>query len=325
MAAYQNYDITTAMADTSEDHWIDFMSASSRAKLSASPVTLTSDNVGEYKYGLINFIKAIKIDAEYKDAGGTTRFYTKTPSASEIITDAADSFGKKQHLTFSSTDPTVGPSSEMTVMNNNGGTLFHFLKPLSITADDITNNSTFKIDFVFNPANYSGASGGSGTNCTGGIAPAICGDYSIPMGKLAPVPHRDGEAIKKEIYLISNFTTNGDLRIELYYNDADSAKSIMGVDRSIVIKSGATSTNDMGMPYLYKASEDSSGVVTFYDYDQSTNAMTRVVIQNLTRRTGGTAILPCPGAGAFGNQCSSASGSVSMSYTYAGTETVSTP
>ena len=87
MAAYQHYDITTAMADTSEDHWIDFMSASSRAKLSASPVTLTSDNVGEYKYGLINFIKAIKIDAEYKDAGGTTRFYTKTPSASEIITD----------------------------------------------------------------------------------------------------------------------------------------------------------------------------------------------------------------------------------------------
>ena len=137
------------------------------------------------------------------------------------------------------------------------------------------------IDFVFNPANYSGASGGSGTNCTGGIAAAICGDYSIPMGRLAPVPHRDGEAIKKEIYLISNFTTNGDLRIELYYNA--------------------------------------------YDYDQSTNAMTRVVIQNLTRRTGGTAVLPCPGAGAFGDQCSSASGSVSMSYTYAGTETVSTP
>jgi len=61
------------------------------------------------------------------------------------------------------------------------------------------------------------------------------------MGKIASVPHRDGEAIKKEIYLISNFTTNGDLRIELYYNDADSAKSIMGVDRSIVIKSGAKS------------------------------------------------------------------------------------
>ena len=98
---YVDYDITTAMADTSEDRWIDFMSETSRAKLTASPVTLTTDNVGDYKFGLINFMKTIKIDAEYKDASGTTRFYTKTPTAAEIITDAADSFGKRQHLTLS--------------------------------------------------------------------------------------------------------------------------------------------------------------------------------------------------------------------------------
>jgi hypothetical protein len=321
--AYQNYDITTAMADTSEDHWIDFMSETSRAKLTASPVTLTTDNVGDYKFGLINFMKTIKIDAEYKDASGTTRFYTKTPTAAEIITDAADSFGKRQHLTFSSTDPTVGPSSEMTVMNNNGGTLFRFLKPLSITADDITNNSGFKIDFVFNPANYSGAWGGSGSNCTDGIAPNICGGYDIPMGKLAPVPHKDGEAIKKEIYLVNNFSTNSNLRIELYYNDSDTTKSIMGVDRSMVIKSGATETDGNSMPYLYRAAEDANGVVTFYDYDQSTNDMTRVVVQDFARRASGTVVLPCPGAGAFGNECTSSSGSVSRTYTYVGTETVS--
>jgi hypothetical protein len=311
------------MADTSEDHWIDFMSETSRAKLTASPVTLTSDNVGDYKFGLINFMKPIKIDAEYKDASGTTRFYTKTPTSAEIITDAADSFGKKQHLSFSSTDPTVGPSSEMTVMNNNGGTLFRFMKPLSITSDDITNTTGFKIDFVFNPDNYSGASGGGGSNCTDGIAPNICGGYDIPMGKLAPVPHKDGEAIKKEIYLVNDFTTNGDLRIELYYNDSDTTKSIMGVDRSVVIKSGAILTGDMGMPYLYRLAEDANGVVTFYDYDQSTNDMTRVVVQDFARRASGTAVFPCPGAGAFGNQCASNSGSVSMTYTYVGTETVS--
>ena len=321
--AYQNYDITTSMADTSEDHWIDFMSETSRAKLAASPVTLTTDNVGDYKFGLINFMKTIKIDAEYKDAAGVTRFYTKTPTTAEIITDAPDSFGKKQHLTFSSTDPTVGPSSEMTVMNNNGGTLFRFLKPLSITSDDITNNTGFKIDFVFNPTNYSGAWGGSGSNCTDGIAPNICGGYDVPMGKLAPVPHKDGEAIKKEIYVVNNFTTNGDMRIELYYNDSDTAKSIMGVDRSIVIKSGATSPTDMGIPYLYRASEDANGVVTFYDYNAATNDMTRSVVEGFTRRVSGTAVFPCPGAGAFGNQCASGSGSVSLNYTYVGTETVS--
>jgi len=322
-AAYGNYDISTAMADTSEDHWIDFMSEASRSKLTANPLTLTTDNIGDYKFGLINFMKTIKIDAEYKDASGTTRFYTKTPTSSEIINDTADSFGKRQHLTFSSTNPTVGPSSEMTVMNNNGGTLFRFLKPLSITADDITNKTAFKIDFVFNPANYSGAYGGGGSNCTDGIAPNICGSYDIPMGKLAPVPHKDGEMIKKEVYLISNFSTNADLRIELYFNDADSSKAIMGVDRSLVIKSGATTTSDMGMPYLYRATEDTSGVVTFYDYDQATNDMTRAVVQNFARRASGTAVFPCPGAGAFGNQCSSSSGSVSMSYTYVGTETIS--
>ena len=323
--AYQNYDISTAMADTSEDHWIDFMSATSRAKLTASPTTLTSDNTGNYYFGLINFIKAIKIDAEFKDSSGSTQFYTKTPAASEIITDTADQFGKKQHLTFTTTDPRVGPSSEMTVMNNNGGTLFRFLSPISISDADIDAGTGFKVDFVFNPDNYAGASGELGTvtgNCVDGIAPNICGGYDIPMGKLAPVPHKDGEAVKKEIYLVSNFGANQDLRIELYYNDADSTKAIMGVDRSIVIKSGASQTNDMGMPYLYRASE-AGGVVTFYDYNNATNAMDRVSLGNLTRRANGTAILPCPGQGAFGNQCTNSSDEITMTYTYVGTQTVS--
>ena len=322
--AYQNYDISTAMADTSEDHWIDFMSATSRAKLTAAPATLTSDNTGDYYYGLINFIKAIKIDAEYKDASGTTQFYTKTPAASEIITDTADQFGKRQHLTFTTTDPRVGPSSEMTVMNNNGGTIFHFLNPLKITDEDINSATGFKVDFVFNPENYSGAWGQtSGTgSCTDGIAPSICGGYDIPMGKLAPVPHKDGEIVKKEIYLVSNFGANQDLRIELYFNDADSTKAIMGVDRSIVIKSGATGSNDMGTPYLYRASE-ANGVVTFYDYNSATNNMDRISLANLTRRASGTAKFPCPGQGAFGNQCASASGEVTMNYSYVGTQTVS--
>jgi len=323
--AYQNYDISTAMADTSEDHWIDFMSATSRAKLTAAPATLTSDNTGDYYYGLINFIKAIKINAEYKDASGTTRFYTKTPAASEIITDTPDQVGKRQHLTFTTTDPRVGPSSEMTVMNNNGGSIFHFLNPLKITDEDITAATGFKVDFVFNPENYSGASGELGTvsgNCADGIAPGICGGYDIPMGKLAPVPHKDGEIVKKEIYLVSNFGANQDLRIELYFNDTDSTKAIMGVDRSIVIKSGASASNDMGTPYLYRASE-ANGVVTFYDYNSGTNSMDRISLANLTRRASGTATFPCPGQGAFGNQCASASGEVTMNYTYVGTQTVS--
>lgn len=326
MQAYQDYDISTAMADTSEDHWIDFMSATSRAKLTANPATLTSDNIGEYKYGLINFIKAIKIDAEFKDAAGITRFYTKTPAASEIITDTADQYGKKQHLSFTTTDPRVGPSSEMTVMNNNGGTLFRFLKPFSISAADIDAATGFKMDFVFNPENYAGASGELGTvtgNCIDGIAPNICGGYDIPMGKLAPVPHKDGEGVNKEIYLVSNFGTNQDLRIELYYNDADSTKAIMGVDRSVVIKSGASQTNDMGTPYLYRASEDANGEVTFYDYNSATNDMDRISLQGLKRRADGTAKFPCPGQGAFGGQCTSASGEVTMNYTYVGSEVVS--
>jgi hypothetical protein len=132
------------------------------------------------------------------------------------------------------------------------------------------------------------------------MAPIICGGYDIPMGKLAPVPHKDGEDVSKEIYLVSNFGTNQDLRIELYYNDADSTKAIMGVDRSVVIKSGASLTGDMGTPYLYVASEDSSGVVTFYDYNSATSKMDRITLQGLKRRVDGTAKFPCPGQGAFG-------------------------
>ncbi len=322
--AYQDYDISTAMADTSEDHWIDFMSATSRAKLTANPVTLTSDAVGSYNYGLINFIKAIKINAEFV-LDGQTKLYTKTPTAAEIINDTADSFGKKQHLTFDTTDPTTGPSGEMTVMNNNGGTIFNFLSPLTITEADIDNKTGFKVDFVFNPDNYAGAWRGDGTNCSGGIAPKICGDYDIPMGKLAPVPHKDGETISKEAYLVSNFTTSGDLRIELYYNNSDSKKAIMGVDRSIVAKTGATGTRDMGTPYLYRASEDAAGVVTFYDYNSATNQIDRVSVQGLTRRASGKATFPCPGQGAFGGICQSSSESKEMSYTFVGTEAVSQP
>jgi hypothetical protein len=193
---YADYDISTAMADTSEDHWIDFMSATSRGKLSQNPVLLSSDAAGEYRYGLINFMKTIKIDAEFKDSSGMTTLYTKTPQPSEIITDTPDAFGRRQHLEFTSTDPAVGPSSEMTVMNNNGGTIMEFLSPFEITADDISEQNRFEVDFVFNPDGYADAYRGSGTGCSTGIARNVCGDYFIPMGKLAPVPHKDGNPLE---------------------------------------------------------------------------------------------------------------------------------
>jgi len=312
--SYSTYNIDSAMADTDPDHWIDFMDADSRAKLSAKPTVLTSEVVGAYNYGLINFMTPIKVTAEFKDAAGVTRFVTKTPTAAEIITDASNSsITDPQHVEYAGDRYRSGTAEELTVQNNNGGTILAFMKPFEITQDDIDSGTGFYVDFVFNPNDFATASS-SGVSCGGGvntIGPADCTSFVVPMGKLAPVPHKPSEAVEKEVYLVSGFSSGNDMRIELYYNASDDSKAIMGVDRSAVVTASSSADGSNALPYGYRVEEE-NGSVTFYGYNSATNDITAVELSGLVRRTDGTVTL-YPSLG----------GSSTKSYTFVGTQSVS--
>ena len=321
-ADYANYNINAAMADQDPNHWIDFMSAESRAKLSANPVTLTSDQVGSYNYGLINFMTPIKITAEFKDSNGTVRFVTKTPTAAEIKTGSgAGAVNNPQYVEYADSRYTSGAAEELTVQNNNGGTILSFLKPFEITQADVDNKTAFNLDFVFNPDSFATADESGNSNCTNTtsdtygvkyVYPTNCTSFSVPMGKLAPLPHKSTEAIKKEVYLVTNFAGGNDMRIELYYNDSDASKAIIGMDRSSVVTANSTASGLNALPYGYRLTE-SNGSVTFYGYNQATKDITFAELSGLVRRTNGTLTLN-----------SSLGGSSTLSYSYQGTQSVST-
>ena len=310
---YSSYNITSAMADQDTSHWIDFMSAESRAQLFADPTALTSDDIGSYNYGLINFMTPIKVTAEFKDSSGTTQFVTKTPTAAEVKNDTpGTTITQPQYVEFDGTRYRSGAAEELTVQNNNGGTILAFMNPFEITQQDIDDGTGVYVDFVFNPDSFATASSSGGTNCTSGIGRADCTTFSVPMGKLAPVPHKAGETIEKEVYLVSDFSNGNDMRIELYYNTSDASKAIMGMDRSSVATASSTLDGTNALPYGYVVDENSSGSVTFYGYNSATNAIDAVELEGLVRRTNGTVTLHA-----------SMGGTSTKSYTYVGTEAVS--
>lgn len=327
---YNNYTVSQALNDTTPGRWIDFMSAADRAQV-AKPFQLTSDHIGVYKWGMINFQRPIKITAEFVDTTSATKFYTKTPLPGDIIAVASDSPMKRERVELSA-DTTSGPAQEMTFMMDNGGTMFPFHKPFEITEADIENKTALEIDFVFNPEQFATAS--SMASCSGNNSyiydPTRCTFFNVPMGKFAPVPHKAGESIEKEVYIVTNYyndvgtgTNNGtnNMRIELYYNAADPNKSLQGIDLTVMANSGAKGGGGHAI-YAYNSTEV-NGLVTFIGYNHATQAIDEVTLTGLQRRANGTVTITCGMEGHLGSDCTAAGVKVTRSYTYLGKAVVS--
>lgn len=311
---YNSYTITEASTDTDPNHFIDFLTEEGRARLEVSQAV----DSGTYNYALINFMRPIKIKAEFKNTSGTTLHRTK--SGGTIVSLGNDEGGREMEA-IKPANTHTGDAELMTYMLNNGGTWFPLLSPFVIApGDDVI------LDFVYNPENFA-----TTTETSAGCAssPSSSGPYvydegncvtfNLPYAKMAPVPRKSGESTKKEVYLITDWATGSeasDVRVEIYYNSADTAKSIRGADAALVMKSGATqgSTNTIS---TYRATQ-TGNEVTFYAYNSSSGQIDAPNLV-LTRGASGTATITCLFTG---GPCTSTGQEVTKSYTYVGDVTV---
>jgi hypothetical protein len=331
---YGSYLATQAKDDRTTGRFVDLMTAEGQATL-RRPVSLEipiapplpdggaapeSDGgampmskAGVYRYGLISFYRPIKVTAEFPIVGKPGQYY-RTRAVSRIHPGGVDGMFSSERVEIG--DTLSGPTEETTYMLNNGGVVFTFQKPFSITQADVDAKAEIKIDLVFNPDNFGQVF--PVANClTYGSICDLQNNVSIdmPYVRMNPVPRKTGERTRKETYLM-DYDVTSKLRIELYYNDADPEAGVQGVDMAIVYTAAPQFSviNTVARDFVSQTgsvrSNDAS--VTFMDYTRTPNL-------ELRRRQNGTATFHCL---LQGMDCPAGS-TVSRAYTFVGDTVVS--
>ena len=165
-------------------------------------------------------------------------------------------------------------------MLNNGGALFVFQTPFVITQADVDAKTQIFIDLVFNPENFGQA---YATDCANDVRVVVCDPLNnvaidMPYVRMSPVPRKQGQRTRKETYMV-DYDDNAKVRIELYYNDADTEALVQGVDTAIVYNSGTA-------PSLMSFSTIASNFVTQHDRKQCSRVAARLRAQREPRRLG---------------------------------------
>jgi hypothetical protein len=327
---YQSYTVSQAQADTNPAHFIDLMTADGQATL-RKPVTLQipvakddgpdagiQSQAGVYRFGLINFYRPIKVTAEFPIIGQPGQYF-RTKAVTTIIPGMTPD-GRFNTNRVEIGDTLSGATEETTYMLNNGGALFTFQKPFSITQADVDAQADIKVDLVFNPENFGQAY--ESQSCTNDNNSAICDPLNnvvidMPYVRMNPVPRKSGEKTRKETYLM-DYDVQSKLRIELYYNDADGEASVQGVDAAVVYSADATMPNNNVIASNYVSQTGSvnsnDAQVTMMDYQHTPN------LEGLLRRSDGTVTIHCLFPGSV---CPTAGGTVTRAYTYVGDSVVS--
>ena len=212
----------------------------------------------------------------------------------------------------------TGSAEEAIVVMSNGGTWFRFQNPFTITEDDISNNETFKMKLVFNPRNI--IKGYESSTRTGGVIKDTGSGYviNVPMLDLSPIAHKSSDSVIRETYELHYPNASSpvfDVRLELYYLNSDSSKTIYGVDVKYIYTS--SSSEDLGDYQKIAYVVESGGVLTFQDYLENT------AIGSFTRGSSvgdtGTAVLGCDTTD-IGSYCTS--GTISVETELVAIETV---
>jgi len=261
---YDSYDVATAKAETAANKYFDILSATDRDALTKT-VTV---GAGTYNVGLIQWYKPIKFTVDVATQNGQ-HMYSKTSAAADgTITSGMD----------------TGPAEEMTADLNNGGTWFKMLQPFTVAAGD-----TVSVDLAFDLEQkfFGGQSVSNGlakqTSSCGSIG--YCGIYA-PILRLSPVPRKAGESTMVETYEMEpTGLTEWKLRVDVYYNSADSTKAILAAD-VFPIPTAATASSVAAGVYVYSV-EESGGVTTFKGYDGSAQL-------TFTRGASGSGTVTCP-------------------------------
>ncbi len=318
---YNEYTVSDALNDEDEGHFIDLVSEAGREQLASTPTSLTSAMIGDYHYGVIDYMRPIRMKAEFKNSDGEVVAYTKTPTTSQIQEEET-SEGGMEFETVRLDNSTTAPAELMTYMLNNGGKWFPFLQPFSITEEDINAKESIQLDFVFNPNGFSTATHAascepSSSNPFPVFDETNCVSFDLPYAQFSPVPRRSGESTLKEVYLVDYITEGAQqsqLRVEIYYNDGDETKSVQGVDLAVIMDPNATE----GVGNIVQALEvtEAENVLTFYGWNENSGEVDAISLSGLERETDGDLLIHCIFSG---GPCSDNDGSTfSRSYTYEG-------
>ncbi|MBM4378344.1 MAG: hypothetical protein FJ086_03450 [Deltaproteobacteria bacterium] len=311
---YRDYLVSSALADTTPGRYVDLLTPEGRAALKDPPGPVPA---GTYRYGLINFLRPIRITAEFPVLGG---------QAGEVVRTRATTGTERADFepTFPLERALVGdtrssaPAEETTYMLNNGGALFAFASPFVLTDADISAGD-ITMDLVFNPANFGqvvdGPQGGCGADARTTLCdPANNLSFEMPFVRMSPVPRKAGEQTRKEVYLV-DFETGASasqLRVELYYNAADPQKAVRGVDVALVYLPTATAPAnknvDGSMLEQTGSLADGTATVTLKDYAGAP------ALSGILRGQSGTATFNC--ATPSGDVCPSIGSTAQRPYTF---------
>jgi hypothetical protein len=312
---YDGYLVDQALVDTTEGRFIDLMTEAGRAEL-RNPTRASPVAAGTYRFGMINFLRPIRVNAEFLAVGDpNSRVYTRaTTSTTEL--PASGTFRNQQALVG---DVSAGPSELMTYMLNNGGSYFAFAEPFVVTPEEAAAGAPILIDLVFNPDSFGVAKGQDECRNAQVCDPLNAVVFDMPFVRMNPVPRKAGEQTFKETYLVDYDLDGGaKVRVELYFNAADADKAVRGVDVAVVYPSTATrpANNIVAADNFAQTGSIAAGdaTVSLRDYQLLDT------LSGLVRRTSGTATLHCT---LTGEVCPTAGGTLSRAYTYEGDTLVS--
>jgi len=283
---YDSFSVTSA-ASVSTGKYYDLLSTTDRASLTQN-ASITN---GEYNYGVIDWYRPVKIKATVPRSAGDL----KTTGCASYSTSNGNNICVQSNFT--------GTLAESTVDLNNGGTWFKFLSTFKVDGSSGTAvDLAFDLDDrVFGGADVSNGGIQTPSTVCPGSSGTSCG-IMVPLVKLVPVPRKSSESTLVETYDMTGPSTEWKLRVDVYYNSADSNKTILAADIFPIPTTSIASSIAAG---VYVTSVETSGTTTtFKNYDGST-------VLSFTRGTSGTGTLTCP-SGATLPGCS---GTGAMSWT----------
>lgn len=282
--------ITPATLSTYADNQIDMMDATSRAKINGTKA-LTSDDVRSYNYAVINWYTPIAFKGCATIGGSQT-----------VCSQAGSSYSGGSTTT---TSTMIGSTAaEAIVVSANGGSFAKFQKPFTITDQDITDQTAFTVDMVFNPDNIIAAT----DNRNNGNLNGPDASMYLPMLNIAPVPRKGTQKTMRETYLseagcnsASDAGSTARYRIDLYYNSDDST-SILGATGTQVVPAGdsgfSIGQTDYGSKMVEVVKAD-DGTLTLKTPGATASAGNTAFISGLTRGANGSATVnftPGPGS-----------------------------
>lgn len=279
----------TKFEASSEGKFYDVLSSTDRAKLNIG----ASVPVGSYNYGLVETHPWVKIKAK------SNTLCTKAAGAAETGLTGQDGI-VSYVTTVNSLTCGSGEAEEVLTYITNANTNFKFVSPVNVAEGD-----SILLDLAFNLAQEIRST--TGSNEGNLRSTDATNSFYVPMIRIGAAPRKAADKTIVESYIIGASTGKDQVRLQLYYNSADTTKAILGINATVL--GTATSAESKANKAIYTSSVTQVGdVVTVKSWD-GTDKIT------FTRGAAGTATFKCESAAPYALE--SCSGQTEVSFTYA--------